>query len=279
MKRALALLRFAAWPIQGQIRHFRSEIDRRIRDNSGHSGGGEMRFGVIATISLALAAAVPGVASAAPPTSADFVAGAPWAAKPPPKLPDGMYLTLDRFRYLIDCVASSQWDVARGLFDTRIGSREGEAILRRLEGGTEGSPCSYATLMKMTSMVMRGGIAEARYRYVYARNAPPPPPAATDIVPVPEGASFAWVGFNQESAPGRTYAFAVCLAERETGGVDAVLRTRWGSKEERAAYQALSRRFGACLHPGETLKANSLTLRPWLGEALYQYSRRLRPDV
>jgi hypothetical protein len=238
-----------------------------------------MRIAIIAVVSFALAATVPGVASAAPPQSRDSVAAAPWAAKPPPKLPDGMYLTLDRFRYLIDCVASSQWDVARALFDTRIGSRDEEAILRRLEGGSEGSPCSYATLMKMTAMVMRGGIAEARYRYVYARNAPPPPPPAADIALAPEGASFAWVGFNQESAAGRVYAFAVCLAEHETGGVDAVLRTRWGSKEERAAYQALSRRFGTCLHPDETLKANSLTLRPWLGEALYQVSRRLKPDV
>jgi hypothetical protein len=231
------------------------------------------------TLPAAAAAAGPPAAAPAVADAAGPAAGAPWAAKPPPKLPDGMYLTLDRFRYLIDCVASSQWDVARGVFDTRIGSRDEEVILRRLEGGNEGSPCSYAMLMKMTAMVMRGGIAEARYRYVYARNAPPPPPVAADIAPVPEGASFAWVGFNQESADGRVYAFAVCLAEHETGGVDAVLRTRWGSEEERAAYQALSRRFGACLHPGETVKANSLTLRPWLGEALYQYSRRLKPDV
>ncbi|MEA2999032.1 MAG: hypothetical protein QOK17_865 [Sphingomonadales bacterium] len=238
-----------------------------------------MLVALTSPVAAAAAEPVPAAVSTLPADSAVSTAGAPWAAKPPPKLPDGMYLTLDRFRYLIDCVASSQWDVARPLFDTRIGSREGDAILRRLEGGSEGSPCSYATLMKMTAMVMRGGIAEARYRYVYTRNAPRPAPPAADIAPAPKGASFAWVGFNQESADGRVYAFAVCLAEHETGGVDAVLRTRWGSKEERAAYQALSRRFGACLHPGETLKANSLTLRPWLGEALYQVSRRLKPDV
>ncbi|MEA3063350.1 MAG: hypothetical protein QOJ94_3131 [Sphingomonadales bacterium] len=232
-----------------------------------------MRRVLTVLLSVALVAAP---AAAAPVDPA--LAGAPWAAKPPPKLPDGMFLTLDRFRFLIDCIASSQWDVARPLFDTRIGSREEDAILRRLEGGSEGSPCSYAMLMKLTSMMMRGGIAEARYRYVYARNAPPPPVAA-DIAPAPEGASFAWVGFNQESAPGRLHAFAVCLVEHETGGVDAVLRSRWGSKEERAAYQALSRRVGPCLHPGESLKANSLTLRSWLGDAMYQYSRRLKPDV
>jgi hypothetical protein len=219
------------------------------------------------------------VAPALANDSAMSAVGAPWAAKPPPKLPDGMFLTLDRFRFLIDCVASSQWDVARPLFDTRIGSREEDVILERLYGGEKGSPCSYAMLMKLTSMMMRGGVAEARYRYVYARNAPPPAPVPADVAPAPDGAAFAWVGFNQESADGRVYAFAICLAEHETGGVDAVLRTRWGSKEERAAYQALSRRFGTCLRPGETLKANSLTLRSWLGEALYQYARRQKPDV
>ncbi|MEA3032998.1 MAG: hypothetical protein QOH86_1014 [Sphingomonadales bacterium] len=235
-----------------------------------------MRRILIVALAAVLGFALPVSAAPAPDQA---LAGAPWAAKPPPKLPDGMFLTLDRFRFLIDCIASSQWDVARPLFDTRIGSREEGAILRRLEGGSEGSPCSYAMLMKLTSMMMRGGIAEARYRYVYARNAPPPPPVAAEAAPAPEGASFAWVGFNQESAPGRVHAFAVCLVEHETGGVDAVLRSRWGSKEERAAYQALSRRVGPCLHPGESLKANSLTLRSWLGDAMYQYSRRLKPDV
>jgi hypothetical protein len=233
------------------------------------------RMLLVAIAVAALGMAVPAFAG---PTPDPALAAAPWAAKPPPKLPDGMFLTLDRFRYLIDCIASSQWDVARPMFDTRIHSVEEDVILRRLEGGNEGSPCSYAMLMKMTSMMMRGGIAEARYRYVYAREAPPPP-VATEVSAAPEGAAFAWVGFNQESADGRIFAFAVCLAEQETGGVDAVLRTRWGSKEERAAYQALSRRFGTCLHPGETLKANSLTLRSWLGEAMYRHSRRLKPDV
>ena len=102
---------------------------------------------------------------------------------------------------------------------------------------------------------------------------------ATEPAPVPAGADFAWVGFNRESPATDMLAFASCLAERETGGVHQLLMTRIGSREERSTYQAFSRRFGACLSPGQRLRANSLTLRPWLAEAQYQLFRSRQPDV
>lgn len=220
-------------------------------------------------ISAALAAAGPAAQTPGLPA---------WAVKPPPKLPAEMHLTLERFRYFVDCVATSEWGDSKALFDTPIGSAAESAMLNKITGGVNGSTCTYAWQMRMTSMILRGGIAEARYRYAYARKGAPPAVPA-EPAPVAAGASFTWVAFNKESTPQRLYAFANCLAERETGGVHAVLTTRWGSKEERVAYQGLSRRFGTCLAPGQTLRANSLTLRPWLGEALYQYSRRLKPDA
>jgi hypothetical protein len=226
---------------------------------------------------LALSMALVGAGPAAAADPAADVAGAAWAAKPPPKLPDNMIVTLDRFSDMSRCIATRRWDEARPLFDTRIDSPEQGPIVRRITGGASGSPCGATDLMRLTTSMLRGGIAEARYRYVYG-NAPPPPLAA-DVIPAPERSSFIWVGFNQESGLGRIHSFAICLAEREPGGVHALLMTRWGSKDERAADQALSRRFGACLRPGEALKANSLTLRPWLAEALYQQVRRLKPDV
>lgn len=218
------------------------------------------------------------LSSVAPAQSPSEGAATPpsWAHDPPPKLPRSMWPTLDRYRYFIDCVANSEWPVARLLFDTPIGSREEDRVLARITGGDHGSACTYAIQMRMTSMLMRGGIAEARYRQVYGKEAPP---LNAEIAPVPAGASFQWVGFNQESPRPRLYEFARCLVQREPGAVHPVLMTRIGNKDERKTMQALSLRFGPCLHPGERLRANSLTLRPWLAEALYQQVRRLKPDA
>lgn len=216
----------------------------------------------------------------APAQSADAgAATAPsWVADPPPKLPGSMWPTLHRYRDFVGCMAAaSNWPTAKLVFETRIGSAEQNKILKRLTGGNLGTNCSYVLLMKMDSMMMRGGIAEARYLRVYANE--PPPAANGELAPVPAGASYQWVKFNMESPDQRLHDFATCLVQKEAGAVYPVLTTRPGSKEERAAMQALSRRFGTCLSTGERLRANSLTLRPWLGEAIYQQARRARPDA
>ena len=200
-----------------------------------------------------------------------------WADEPPPRLPSSMYVTLDRYRYFTDCLAGREWVTVRPLFDTPTGSEEEARLLRRITGGSRGTECSYADRMRMTRMLLRGGIAESRYRQVYGGDEVPP--ADEGAAEVPAGASFAWVGFGRESPARLLRLFAGCLAERETGAVHAVLMTRIGRREEREAYRALSRRFGTCLVPGQRLRANSLTLRPWLGEALYQLSRSRRPDA
>ncbi len=187
-----------------------------------------------------------------------------------------MAVTLERYRYFTDCLAGREWVTARPLFDTRLGSVEERRLLNRILG-PNGSECMIADRMQATSMLLRGGIAESRYRQVYASSA-----VATvnaEPAPIPPGAAFEWVAFNRESGPNALRAFASCLAEREAGGVHALLMTRIGRREERDAYQALSRRFGACLAPGQRLRANSLTLRPWLAEALYQGARAASPDT
>jgi hypothetical protein len=207
-----------------------------------------------------------------------FAADVPaWAASPPPALPDSLHRTMERYRYFANCTATRNWDQARGLFDTPIGSRAEQQALDRATGGSRGTECSYADYLRMTSMLMRGGIAESRYRHVYGQGAAPP--ANAEVAPAPADTTFTWVGFNRDSHPQALHGFAACLAGGETGAVHAVLMTGYGSREERAAFHALSRRFGACLRPGQRLQANPLTLRPWLAEAQYQLFRARRPDT
>jgi hypothetical protein len=199
-----------------------------------------------------------------------------WIATPPPALPGDMYRTMDRYRYFTNCVATRDWHAIGGMFDTPIGSQREQGYLRIAGGDRRGTDCSYAERMRMTSLLMRGGIAESRYRHVYARAEMPAVDAA--LAPVPQGATWTWVGFNADSAPQALFDFANCLAERETGAVHAVLMTGYGTPEERRAFQALSRRFGVCMRPGQHLQANSLTFRPWLAEAQYQLFRTRQPD-
>ncbi len=133
----------------------------------------------------------------------------------PPAIPERMIHVMDQYRYFIDCVANREWVTARPLFDTQIFSREEGQVLGRIGGGSHGTGCSYAFEMRMTGILMRGGIAEARYRQVYGHGAAP----AVDpqVAPVAQGAAFAWVGFGHESDPETLYALATCLAEHETG--------------------------------------------------------------
>jgi hypothetical protein len=201
-----------------------------------------------------------------------------WTRSPPPPLMERLHPTMVRYRYFVTCVATRDWAIAGPAFDARIGSPDETRIFRHVTGGINGTSCSYADRMRMTSILMRGGIAEARYRHVHARTAAIPP-ANGAIAAAPEGASFEWVGFNRDSPAPALFGFANCLAANETGAVHAVLMSDFGTNEERAAFQALSRRFGACLRPGQRIRANSLTLRPWLAEAQFQLFRVRAPDA
>lgn len=199
-----------------------------------------------------------------------------WAQRPPPALPSAMRSTMNAYRWFITCSARRDWSVAAPLFDTPIGSAQQTRILREVSGGSHGNSCSYAYSMRMSDMLMRGGLAEGRYRLVYGGGAVPPAEAA--VAPAGDGASFAWVAFGRESPAQVQYDFANCLAAREPGAIHVLLMTEFDTREESAAWQGLSRRFGSCLPPGAQVRANPVTLRPWLAEAQYQAFRARVPD-
>lgn len=194
--------------------------------------------------------------------------------RPPSGYSDRMSRSLREYRDLVNCFASSEWAYAEPIFRTIPGSREEQAITNRILGtrNRAGTVCAVADYMRVTGSMLRGGIAGARYRLDFADA--PVPAADTSVAPPPQGANFQWVGFNEESSRRDQLAFANCLAERETGAVHALLMTSIDTHEERAAWQALSRRFGSCLASGQTLRANPLTFRPWLAEARFQRARR-----
>lgn len=75
--------------------------------------------------------------------------------------------------------------------------------------------------------------------------------------------------FAVTGRPAAVDEMAVCTADRDPAGVRALMATTPEAPEERVAVQALSPTLGPCLPQGATLKANRLSLRAALAEALY----------
>jgi hypothetical protein len=64
-------------------------------------------------------------------------------------------------------------------------------------------------------------------------------------------------------------AFSDCLTFENTAGVDAILRSMPGSKEERAAAQALGPSLGTCLSQGQSLSLTPANIRTFAVEGLW----------
>jgi hypothetical protein len=111
--------------------------------------------------------------------------------------------------------------------------------------------------------VERGLVAE---QLILTGRVTPPTEPAKPATPAPYQPRWAAV-------TGRAPAvdeMADCVAANDPGGVVALLRSDADSDAEKAAFAALGEKFGQCLVSGATLKANRLSMRAALAEALYQ---------
>lgn len=73
-------------------------------------------------------------------------------------------------------------------------------------------------------------------------------------------------------------AYSDCLVFNDTKNADAVLRTMPGSKEERAAAQALGPTLGACLVQGQSMTLTPASIRGFVADGLWaRYVRSPAP--
>lgn len=73
-------------------------------------------------------------------------------------------------------------------------------------------------------------------------------------------------------------AFSDCLVFNDTKNADAILRTMPGSKDERAAAQALGPTLGACLAQGQSLSLSPSSIRGFAADGLWtRYVRNPAP--
>jgi hypothetical protein len=193
--------------------------------------------------------------------------------QPPPRVNEKARALLAQYRSFAECVASVDWQLVKPVFDTSIGSREEARILT---AAAEHGRCSSTHQGTFWNTQLRLAVAAARYRKVYP--AIGNQVSAGNVAAVPAGATFTWVSSTGNGPWQQFQSIANCLAERETGLVDAALRTSEDSPEERAAMQSLGREVGLCLRAGQQLRISALEFRSWLGEAQYQLARSRRPD-
>lgn len=125
--------------------------------------------------------------------------------------------------------------------------------------------CSYMGV-HVSSVLLRGAIAEALYRADFTGRMPPS--RGMEVAPIrwPEGHANA-----QSLAP--VYELGRCMVAEDAPGVLALLATTPYSAEERRTFEALGPRLRSCLDAGSTFATNRETIRAVLAESLYRWAR------
>ena len=129
------------------------------------------------------------------------------------------------------------------------------------------SHMSDTSVVHFPDDVLRGMLAEALLAED-GKNA-----ASLPVLPVAKDYSRKWFAATSRNAV--IDEMAVCMAETNPAGIVAMLRTEAYSKEERAAFGAITPNLATCLRVGAKLQANRQALRAALADALYQ--RVMRP--
>lgn len=120
--------------------------------------------------------------------------------------------------------------------------------------------------MTIQPTMVRGVIAEALYKLQFAGR--PQPTSHVSAAPIIPAATVD--PSNREEAI--VYDFAQCVTESDPSAARSLVLSKIDSHEEQAAIAAITPSLSPCLYRGDTLKADRLTLRTRLAEALYRWS-------
>jgi hypothetical protein len=126
--------------------------------------------------------------------------------------------------------------------------REMSVCLGRLDGAH----------MQLKTDVMVGMLAEQ----LYLRKYPMLPELGRSAIPPAAN--------PEQLATFTTLSFADCLVDRDSGAVDAAIRSTVNSAAEADAFRRISGSYAVCLDAGSVLKLNRLALRTALAEQLYR---------
>ena len=129
--------------------------------------------------------------------------------------------------------------------------------------GDQADGTQSAIGLRFSPIQLRAMLQEEAYLDAHAE----PPALAEGSVEIVQRNYFS-EGDNLRAARGLG-VFADCLVFKDTRNSDAILRTMPGSKEERAAAQALGPTLGACLVQGQTLSLSPSSIRGFAADGLW----------
>lgn len=167
---------------------------------------------------------------------------------------------------MLECAASRRESRVRMILDARSEESYQQAagalddVQRCSMDAYTDESASYISFMTARG-TSRGMLAEIFLKRAAARS------AALPALPAQKTYSRDWYALT-----GRDKAIdemSTCVADINPGGILALLRTDWSSKEQKAAVAALAPSLGTCLVKGVQLNTNALGLRTSLAEALY----------
>jgi len=168
---------------------------------------------------------------------------------------------------LASCMAAKRERFARDYMAAKTATQQDKAqgpLFRQLSclGFSNLSDMSDTSVVSMPPDILRGKIAEALLKGDRDKI------AALAALPLAKDYARPWY-----AATGRDPVIdemGACVADTNPRGIASVLSTRGYSKEEGAAFGALSPSLGPCLRVGAKLQANRPALRAALADALYQ---------
>jgi len=175
----------------------------------------------------------------------------------------GSDATLYRF---VECAVARREVKVRAAID----ARNEAAYQKALDSLSDVQRCAAsayvaedASVITLTSDrgTMRGFIGEAFVKKE--------PKRAAGLAPLPLQRTYVrdWYEMTGRARP--VDEMATCVADTNPAGIVALLKTRIGSSDEKAAVSALAPSLGQCLATGYKLNTNRLGLRTALAEALY----------
>lgn len=179
---------------------------------------------------------------------------------------DGARRTMEAFAA---CVVSRQNGRVTAMSRLRIDSEQYARMYRNLFDN-EGDECLAGSgTLNFSPTLLRGGIFQALYAREFRNGAP------TDFTAV-QSSGYREM-YEGELHPEVRSALALeqfgeCVARADAAGVQTLLRQIAGSAGERAAIQALTPRFAACIPRSETIRFSPSVLKGALAEGIYRLS-------
>lgn len=180
----------------------------------------------------------------------------------------------------VGCIADLEGPWARRMLETVPTSEPEENVLSERHKGKQDGGWSdrcldddkikmYGRQLAFSTASMRGELARYYLRTSFRNQG---------IGQRHPGGATAWLRDSLAALPAPPrydrpvlvgHQFAACLADEHWAESRALVETRRGSKQEKAALAALSPKFGSCLTRGATMSLNVPILRLYLAEAVY----------